>query len=1046
MNHPPQASDAKPDRPGEPTTAPAEALDDPRVAVLVREYQAALEAGQRPDRRELLARHPDLAAALAGCLDALEFFHAAAPQLQPPDLARALEAGGPEPLQPNSLGDYRLVREIGRGGMGVVYEAEQVSLSRRVALKVLPFAAALDGRHLQRFKHEAQAAAHLHHQNIVPVHAVGSERGVHYYAMQLIDGQTLAELIQDLRRRAGLAPGPDGEAAAAPGSPTVAAAAADATVRATGLDPHSSAFFRTAAQLGAQAAAALDYAHEQGIIHRDIKPANLLLDGRGTLWITDFGLARLQSGATLTATGDLVGTLRYMSPEQALGQRGIVDQRTDIYSLGVTLYELLTLEPALNGRDRAELIRQIAMHEPRPPRHVNRAIPAELETIVLKAIAKSPGERYATAQELADDLGRFLKDEPIRARRPTAPQRVRKWARRHPAVVWSAALLLVMAVIGLTAALVAINAARNQTLQAYEELQREQGRTQAALDAEARRRKQAREALDAIWSPLVEDWLTRQPRLLPEHTQFLEGVLKSYEQFAADTGQGPEVRAGVANAHSRVGYIRHLLGQLKEQEAAYERSLELWTGLATDFPSEPTYRRGLAQVRTELGRIWRDTGRTREAEEAFRQAVAVQERLTADFPDVPEYRHDLAQSLYSLGGLLSELRRTRPAEAAYRQALALHRQLAADFPKVPRYRQSLAKDYLCLGELLEPAGRPGEAEEHFRQGRELHERLAAEFPTVAEYRKDLAQAYHDLGSLLVRTGRAPQAEAAYGQALAIYKPLVAEFPTVAEYRSLMALSSYSLGLLLKQLGRGREAEATYRQTLALQKQLAADFPTVPEYRHSLALTQTNLGLLLRDMGRPDEADEALRQALALYRRLVEEFPKSPDRQNELAGALINLARLHFRKAPEVARRLLNEGLPHHQAALQARPQDPVFRRYYRNNRWALIETLLAQGEHPAAAAVVEEFLAVGVDAAQDGFTAACLLARCARVAEKDQRLPAERRQEAAQGYAERAVASLRQAVAKGYKKLEPLKKDRDLEPLRSRPDFQALVASLEKVQ
>jgi hypothetical protein len=185
-----------------------------------------------------------------------------------------------------------------------------------------------------------------------------------------------------------------------------------------------------------------------GVLHRDIKPANLLVDWRGSLWVTDFGLAHCRSQSGLTLTGDLVGTLRYMSPEQAMAQRGVIDHRSDVYSLGVTLYELLTLQPAFDGQDRQELLRQIAFEEPRPPRRIHRTIPTELETIVLKAMAKEPAERYGTAQELADDLQRFLKDEPIRARRPTVQQRATKWARRHKGVAWMGVLLLAVLALG----------------------------------------------------------------------------------------------------------------------------------------------------------------------------------------------------------------------------------------------------------------------------------------------------------------------------------------------------------------------------------------------------------------------------------------------------------------------------------------------------------------------------------------------------------------------------------------------------------------------
>jgi serine/threonine protein kinase len=441
-------------------------LDDPRVHQAMEEYLKLLQAGERPDRQAFLARYPEVAAALAECLHGLDFVHAAGVELSRPGDDRASGGGAAAVGSVQSLGDFRIVREVGRGGMGIVYEAEQLSLGRRVALKVLPFAGALDSKQLQRFKNEAQAAAHLHHTHIVPVHFVGCERGVHFYAMQFIEGTTLAGVIHELRQLAGLEKPaePPGERAARPGTsgalttayepaPAAAAAVEAATVPVAGLTTSGSArgreFFRTAARLGVQAAEALEHAHDQGVIHRDIKPSNLLVDGQGHLWITDFGLAQFQAGNQLTLTGDLIGTLRYMSPEQALAKRVIIDHRTDLYSLGLTLYELLALRPAFDGTDRQELLRQIAFEEPRLPRRVNRAIPAELEAIVLKAMEKNPQDRYATAKEMADDLRCFLEDKPIRARRPSWRQVAMKWARRHrPVVGAAAAVLLITAVLG----------------------------------------------------------------------------------------------------------------------------------------------------------------------------------------------------------------------------------------------------------------------------------------------------------------------------------------------------------------------------------------------------------------------------------------------------------------------------------------------------------------------------------------------------------------------------------------------------------------------
>ena len=475
------------------------------ISEVTDEFMDRLDRGERPEIEEYALRHPQIAAVLRQVLPALQVLRASP---QDPAAPSASPASG-QPT-PGCLGDYRILGEVGRGGMGVVYEAEQISLARRVALKVLPFAAALDAKQLQRFKNEAQAAAQLHHQNIVPVYGVGCERSVHYYAMQFIDGQTLAALIHELRQSAGLqaadqaaAPSPALSLASelatgrwaparrspargeeltgpwtpspdAPGAPPGETATSPAAAISTEQSTRKPAFFRTVANLGVQAAEALEHAHGQGVMHRDIKPANLLVDLRGNLWITDFGLAHCQSQAGLTMTGDLVGTLRYMSPEQALAQRVVIDHRTDIYSLGVTLYELLTLEPVFDGQDRQELLRQIAFEEPRPPRRLNKAIPPELETITLKAMEKNPAERYATAEELARDLQRFLQDEPIRARRPSLWQKLRRWTRRHKPVVVTAA---VAAVLGLVVAVAAL-ALSNQRVT------REQEQTEKALHAE----------------------------------------------------------------------------------------------------------------------------------------------------------------------------------------------------------------------------------------------------------------------------------------------------------------------------------------------------------------------------------------------------------------------------------------------------------------------------------------------------------------------------------------------------------------------------------
>jgi WD40 repeat protein/serine/threonine protein kinase len=397
-----------------------------RLDEVLAAYLKAVEAGQVHNRGEWLAHHPQFAAELGEFFADQNLFERSVAAL-----LRTVDA---------PLGDFRILREVGRGGMGIVYEAEQISLGRRVALKVLPFAATMDPRQLQRFQNESRAAATLEHPHIVPVYGVGCERGVHYYAMKFIDGRSLAAMIEARKTDHATSSTSDPKADHAPCNVAIATVGAEAP---TERAPHNAGAFRQSAEWGIQAAEALEHSHSVGIVHRDIKPANLMIDGKGKLWVTDFGLARTAGDAGMTMTGDVLGTLRYMSPEQALAKHGLVDHRTDIYSLGVSLYELLTGAPAVKGNDREQILNAIMRDGPRPPREFDAAIPQDLETIVLKALEKNCADRYSSALALAEDLRRFLDGEPVRAKRPNALQRVKRWSRRHgPAVLTGTIVLL----------------------------------------------------------------------------------------------------------------------------------------------------------------------------------------------------------------------------------------------------------------------------------------------------------------------------------------------------------------------------------------------------------------------------------------------------------------------------------------------------------------------------------------------------------------------------------------------------------------------------
>jgi hypothetical protein len=367
-----------------------------------------------------------------------------------------------------------------------------------------------------------------------------------------------------------------------------------ATAAATTEGPaRGRAFFRTAAELGVQAAEALDHAHQTGVVHRDVKPANLLLDAAGKLWVTDFGLARFQAGPGLTADGDLIGTLRYMSPEQAAGHP-VVDHRADVYSLGATLYELLTLKPAFDARDRPEFLRRIFTHDPPALRALNPAVPADLETVVLKAMAKAPEERYASARELAADLRLFLEDRPVQARRPGPLEQAAKWSRRHRPVVAAAVGVLLAAVVGLAAGVVLIAREQARTREAYNLLAAEKEKTEAAFEGEARARarddeevRKAREVLDFL-TRVSEADLADKPDAQAARRKLLEAALRYYKDFIDRHGDDPVIRDELAASQLRAATLLDQVGARADAVAAVEAA----RNLLAEGPGRPPRGRG----------------------------------------------------------------------------------------------------------------------------------------------------------------------------------------------------------------------------------------------------------------------------------------------------------------------------------------------------------------------------------------------------------------------------------------------------------------------
>ena len=579
-----------------------------RLFEAVQHYLHEMEQGRRPSRQEWVARYPDLSPQLDECLDALNFMRDAASGVQPGGSRGSTGAAGLRPGMP--IGDFEIVREIGRGGMGIVYEAVQLSLGRHVALKTLPFATGLDPKYLLRFRQEAQAAARLHHPNIVPVYAVGCERGVNFYAMQLIDGQSLDAIIRQLsgasRRSEGesssgsrpsgswsasrfevpstepLGSGPAPEPSAGPTSRLgVVADTARVVQLSADLSSqiHRSEVYRTIANLMAQAADALEYAHQQGIVHRDIKPANLMVDMSLNLWVADFGLAYLQSEQGLTRTGELLGTIRYASPEQVSGQRVVLDHRTDLYSLGATFYELLTLRPVFAGATRQALLQQILNHEPVALRSIERTVPPELETIVLKLLSKRPEERYGSAREVAEDLRRFVRDEPILARPPSLMERLRKWGRRHPAYLVALAIVVVAVLVASGVSNWLIAQANRRTKEALN--------AELAQAAEAERNLQrARQAVDYMIQVSENDLATKFP-LHPLQRRILEMALVYYQGFIGSCHGNPVQEAELVAVQQR---LKKVLDELSLMEGAIQLVLLGEKDVQADLKLDPAER------------------------------------------------------------------------------------------------------------------------------------------------------------------------------------------------------------------------------------------------------------------------------------------------------------------------------------------------------------------------------------------------------------------------------------------------------------------------
>lgn len=891
---------------------PANSTDRHPVEELAEEFVAQLRAGQSPSIEEFAHAHPQHASTIRAVFPSLVLVErVSASDGTTTQAARVPQSSVPLTTEvPRSLADFEIVRLIGRGGMGAVYEAIQVSLRRTVALKVMHPQASASEQSRARFRCEAESAASLHHTNIVPVYGSGEDHGLLYYAMQLIEGPTLAQVIEALQARKGPA--------------TTESTTVSATILSS-LPTVPRDYQRQICRLIAQVASALDYAHQSGVLHRDIKPGNLLLDHTGTIWVADFGLAHRSDLDSQTQSGEVLGTLRYMAPEQLTGH---ADSRSDIYSLGLTLFELLTLRPAIAAPKRRLLHSPPLTHLEFTPTE-QKLLPRDLQTIVLQATAAEPERRYQQARDLQDDLQRLLDDRPILARRASPLEVALRWGRRNPAIAGLtttlfAALLLIVTLLGIwnrqqRATLAELRIAHQATATSLQE------RTVALQQAESASRRAARNltlALEAFNT--ITDNIAARGRSLElqdleqaelDSLGFTDAVLSQadvdllnslqlfFERFAAENAT--DLRLEAAIARRRVGEIEHRIGKYEQAARSLSTALAEFEAIRSLPDMDHNRHRLLREefkVRDELIRL-------AVRRDQFTKAQGDMERLREVLRDFPEFaasahgRYALASSLTSLGSGGSRLalernlndRRRRPSisfdrppafgplasnpintrrerDLAYNaEAIQLLEGLTAEDPGVTQYQLDLARCYRDRMRLSRMLGKQPDFDSSLAKATAILRALLDETPASALLKYELASLY--AGSLTSSAGDGHRLE----EALKLIQEVLGQYPLVPEYQTLHAsllvraawkTPTTSESPLERQLERAEGGIAKLQQAIAIQQGLVERFPDIPLYAINLLLTKVQLVEFHVQFRRPERAKQALADAIALAEKLL----------------------------------------------------------------------------------------------------------------------------------------------------------------------------------
>ena len=721
------------------------------------------------------------------------------------------------------FGDYQLIETIAKGGMGVVYKARQRKLNRIVAIKMILAGQFADKSDVDRFYAEAEAAAALSHPNIVAIHEIGEVDGQHFFSMEYIEGQSLAALVQE--------------------SP---------------LPP------RRAAEFVKTIAETMEFAHERGIVHRDLKPSNILLDRQDRPLITDFGLAKQvanQGQSQLTMAGTVVGTPSYMPPEQAAGKGDDVGPWSDLYSLGAILYELITGRPPFRAASPFETIRQVLENEPLSPRLVNSSVPRDLETICLKCLQKERSRRYTSSQELADELGRFLRGEPINARPISRVARFWRMCRRNPATASAIAVALLLLI---TTAVVATGGYVT---------------TSRALAQSEQSRRDAMAVVDELFTRVSEDTLLNQPGMQPLRKDLLERALRYYQKFLQQRANDPAMQDELASSYFRIGLITDQLESPDRALPSYETALQMQEKLLARRPDDPALLEAFGNTLIALGTVRTKKRDFDVAREHYGEAVRIRKQLAAKNPADSEYQRGLANAHMNMGvlklmsGELSEAREELALSQEIRKA-ALER----DSSNL-KLMGDLAKGSFNLGDLDRRDGdSQARAQQHFLDAAALFERIVALEPGDLNTQTLLARSYRLLGDLSADTD-ANEARRRYEQAFDRLNLIAKQNPKVNQYQ--VDLAAIKMNLAYVERANPEASIAALEEAQAILSPLVTQFPSVAVYQFDLALTLRELAVRKANAEQFADARDNRAEAIRLLAGLVEQYPEDLEYQAEL---------------------------------------------------------------------------------------------------------------------------------------------------------------------